>query len=106
MTHPTHDLDDLVHQRARLGILAVLAEGARVQFGFLQEALGLTDGNLSRHLTTLEEAGLIAMEKVFEGRRPRTWVRITKAGEKALAREMSALKALISRFDERRGAGG
>lgn len=50
MTHVSQDLDDTVHQRTRLGILVVLAEGKRVQFGFLQETLGLTDGNLSRHV--------------------------------------------------------
>jgi DNA-binding transcriptional ArsR family regulator len=99
MTHPSQDLDDTVHQRTRLGILAVLAEGQRVQFGFLQEALGLTDGNLSRHLALLENAGYATVEKGYEGRRPRTWARITKAGNAALAKEIELLRALIDRFD-------
>ncbi len=98
-THPTQSLDDTVHQRTRLGILAVLAEGGRVQFGFLSEALGLTDGNLSRHLTTLEDAGYATVEKTYEGRRPRTWIRITKAGRRALAQEIALLKTLIQRLD-------
>ena len=97
--HPTQALDDTVHQRTRLGILAVLAEGGRVQFGFLSEALGLTDGNLSRHLTTLEDAGYATVEKTYEGRRPRTWIRITKAGRRALAQEIALLKSLIDRLD-------
>jgi len=99
--HPTQSLDDTVHQRTRLGILAVLAEGSRVQFGFLQEALGLTDGNLSRHLSTLEEAGFARVEKGYEGRRPRTWVHITRAGQRALAAELDALRRLIQRYDAR-----
>lgn len=99
MNHPTQDLDDTVHQRTRLGVLAVLAEGGRVQFGFLQETLGLTDGNLSRHLSTLEQAGYAVVEKGYEGRRPRTWVHITKTGRQALIRELDLLRALLDRLD-------
>ena len=99
MTHPVQGLDDVVHQRTRLGILAVLAEGARAQFGFLQESLGLTDGNLSRHLQTLEEAGYVHIEKGYEGRRPRTWIRITKDGRRALAYEIDLLKQLVQRIE-------
>jgi DNA-binding MarR family transcriptional regulator len=99
MTHPAQRLDDTVHQRVRLGILAVLSEVARADFGYLRGALELTDGNLSRHLTVLEQAGLVQVEKGFEGRRPRTWVVATPAGRKALQEEMQALRELISRID-------
>ncbi|MDQ3827148.1 MAG: transcriptional regulator [Actinomycetota bacterium] len=99
MTHPTQGLDEVVHQRTRLGVLVVLAEADRVQFGFLQRALGLTDGNLSRHLQTLEKAGYIEIDKGYEGRRPRTWVHITKPGRRALAQEISLLQHLVSRFE-------
>lgn len=105
MTHITQGLDDTVHQRTRLGILAVLAEEHRVQFKFLRETLGLSDGNLSGHLATLEGAGYLVVEKGYDGRRPRTWVEITRDGKAALTREIEALRALVSRFDEhtRRG---
>ena len=99
MTHPAQRLDDTVHQRVRLGILAVLSEVRRADFGYLRGALELTDGNLSRHLTVLEQAGLVEVEKGFEGRRPRTWVVATPAGRKALQDEMHALRELISRID-------
>jgi DNA-binding MarR family transcriptional regulator len=99
MTHPTQHLDEVVHQRTRLGILAVLAEADRAQFGFLQDTLNLTDGNLSRHLQTLEKAGHVRIEKGYEGRRPRTWVRITKSGRRALADEVALLKELVGRLD-------
>ena len=59
MTHPSRQLDDLVHQRVRLGILAVLSEVRRADFVYLRDALDLTDGNLSRHLHVLEEAGYV-----------------------------------------------
>jgi len=94
--HPTNGLDDTVHQRHRLGILTITAE-ARAEFGYLRDALGLTPGNLSRHLTVLEEAGLVQVEKGYQGRRPRTWVRITGAGRAALAAELAALTELVRR---------
>jgi DNA-binding MarR family transcriptional regulator len=95
--HPTNGLDDTVHQRHRLGVLTITAEARRADFGYLRDALGLTPGNLSRHLTVLEEAGLVQVEKGYEGRRPRTWVRITRAGRAALATELSALSELVRR---------
>jgi DNA-binding MarR family transcriptional regulator len=99
VTHPALDLNDTVHQRVRLGILAVLEEAKRAEFKYLREALDLTDGNLSRHVQVLEEAGLVRVEKGFEGRRPRTWISSTPAGRRAFEQELKALRALISRVD-------
>ncbi len=92
--HPTNGLDDVVHQRHRLGVLTITAE-ARADFSYLRDTLGLTAGNLSRHLTVLEDAGLIKVDKGYEGRRPRTWVRITRQGRAALAAELAALTELL-----------
>ena len=103
MTHPTRTLDEVVHQRHRLGILTVAAEARRVEFGYLREALDLTAGNLSRHITVLAGAGLVEVDKGYEGRRPRTWVRITRSGRKALATEMAALGALVRRHESAAG---
>ncbi|MBE1464671.1 transcriptional regulator [Kibdelosporangium phytohabitans] len=89
-------MNDVVHQRHRLGILTIAAESRRVEFGYLREALDLTGGNLSRHITVLNEAGLLDIEKGYEGRRPRTWVSITGTGRAALAAEIAALKALVA----------
>lgn len=99
MTHPALRLDDTVHQRVRLGILAVLEEAKRADFSYLRDALDLSDGNLSRHIQVLEEAGLISVEKGFDGRRQRTWVAATRAGRKALAEELRALNELIARVN-------
>jgi DNA-binding MarR family transcriptional regulator len=99
MAHPSLKLDDTVHQRVRLGILAVLTEAERAEFSYLRQALDLSDGNLSRHLQVLEEKGLVRIEKGFEGRRPRTWVSATKRGRAALEAELGALRELISRVD-------
>lgn len=99
MTHPATALDDTVHQRFRLGILAILSHGDKVEFGYLQTALGLSAGNLSRHLTTLAEAGLIRVNKGYHGRRPRTWVTMTKTGRSAYRAEIAVLRSLLALAD-------
>lgn len=93
--HPARDLDEVVHQRHRLGILAITSKARQADFGYLRETLGLTSGNLSTHLTVLENAGLVRVEKGYEGRRPRTWVSITRQGRTALATEIDALTRLV-----------
>jgi DNA-binding MarR family transcriptional regulator len=99
--HPTQGLDDVVHQRARLGVLAILRETDRAEFGYLRDALGLSDGNLSRHLRTLEEAGYVEIHKGYEGRRPRTWISLTRAGVRGLEKELTVLRALVAHLDGR-----
>ncbi|MFI7576101.1 transcriptional regulator [Micromonospora sp. NPDC049497] len=97
--HPVTDIDDVVHQRVRLGILTIAHEARRVEFGFLRTQLDLTAGNLSKHLSVLETAGLIGVEKGYEGRRGRTWITLTPAGSAALAEEITRLKLLIARVE-------
>ncbi|MDX2591339.1 transcriptional regulator [Streptomyces sp. WI03-4A] len=97
--HPVNGLNDVVHQRVRLGILTVAHQARRVEFGFLRTALGLTAGNLSQHLTVLEKAGLVEIEKGYEGKRARTWLSLTPAGERALRDEVTQLKRLIQQIE-------
>ncbi|MER5635618.1 transcriptional regulator [Kitasatospora sp. NPDC002227] len=98
--HPATGLDDVVHQRVRLGILTVTHQARRVEFGFLRTTLDLTAGNLGQHLTVLEKAALIEVEKGYEGRRPRTWITLTPAGAQALQREIAHLKRLIHQHEQ------
>jgi DNA-binding MarR family transcriptional regulator len=100
MTHPANGLDDVVHQRVRLGILTIAHEARRVEFGFLRATLDLTAGNLSQHLTVLEKAGLVKIEKGYAGKRGRTWIHLTAAGRTALDDEISQLKRLIRRVEQ------
>jgi DNA-binding transcriptional ArsR family regulator len=95
----TGDLDDLVHQRTRLGILTILHEGDEVEFGYLQRILGLSAGNLSQHLSVLEDSGLVEISKGYEGRKSKTWVSNTLSGTTALRKEVKALKAIVSRVE-------
>jgi DNA-binding MarR family transcriptional regulator len=99
LSSPIAGLDNMVHQRVRLGILTVLTEAERADFAYLRETLELTDGNLSSNIQTLEQAGLVAVEKTFERRRPRTWVRATPAGRKALADEIAVLEGIVARVN-------
>ena len=93
--HPIHRLDDDVHQRVRLGVLAHLSGVARADFAYLRDELGVTDGNLGRHLEVLEAAGLVRMSRTSGTGRPRTWIKITKAGRAALGREVEALRQIL-----------
>jgi DNA-binding MarR family transcriptional regulator len=97
--HPVTGLDEVVHQWVRLGILTIAHEARRVEFGYLRTQLELTVGNLSKHLSVLEAAGLVAVEKGYEGRRGRTWITLTPAGTTALVEEIGRLKLLIARVE-------
>ncbi|MEV4413385.1 transcriptional regulator [Catellatospora sp. NPDC049609] len=96
--HPVLALDETVHQRIRLGILTVLAETAECAFTTLRDQLQLSDGNLSRHLRVLEEAQLVEIRKGYEGRKPCTWLKLTRQGGAALKQELAALEQLVARL--------
>ena len=91
----TGDLDKLIHERLRLGIVSALAVNEKLAFNDLKRMLETTDGNLSVHARKLEEAGYVACEKSFEGRVPKTEYRLTEAGHAALAKYLDHMEALI-----------
>ena len=78
------ELDRLIHEPARLLIATILATVASADFLFLQRETGLTKGNLSAHLSKLEEAGYVKIEKTFKGKLPLTICKLTAAGQKSL----------------------
>lgn len=89
------ELDRVIHERVRLGILSTLAVHESLTFNDLKALLQLTDGNLSVHARKLEEAGYVACTKSFDGRIPRTEYRLSPAGRKALDRYLAHMEALI-----------
>jgi DNA-binding MarR family transcriptional regulator len=93
--HPRWMLDEIIHQPVRLSIVAVLAQNKKVDFTFLKDYLQLTDSNLSRHLTALEEVGYIEINKVFEGKRPRTWLTLSAKGQEAFNKYVQALNQIV-----------
>ena len=92
---PAPQLDRLVHERLRLGILSALAVNEALTFNDLKKLLETTDGNLSVHARKLEEAGYITCTKSFDGRMPRSDYRLTATGRRSLDRYLDHMEALI-----------
>jgi DNA-binding MarR family transcriptional regulator len=95
------ELDRLIHERMRLGIVSALAVNQSLSFNDLKKLLKTTDGNLSVHTRKLEDAQYIACSKHFEGRLPKTEYRITPVGRRALERYLDHMEALIRATRER-----
>ena len=89
------DLDTMIHERLRLGILSALAVRDEITFTELRVLLGATDGNLSVQARRLEEAGYVRCTKQFENRRPKTVYTLTDQGRSALANYLSVLEQLL-----------
>jgi DNA-binding HxlR family transcriptional regulator len=89
------NLDRLIHERLRLGIISALAVNERLSFNDLKHMLDTTDGNLSVHARKLEEAQYLACDKSFDGRVPRTEYRLTAAGRRALEKYLAHMEAII-----------
>jgi len=89
------DLDRVIHERVRLGIISALAANQSLTFNDLKKLLDTTDGNLSVHARKLEDAGYILCSKSFEGRMPKTEYRLTEQGSLALTKYIDHMEALI-----------
>ncbi len=95
------DLDRVIHERLRLGIVSALAVSEKLAFVELKRLMKTTDGNLSVHARRLEDAGYVTCEKTFAGRVPRTEYRLTEVGRQALERYLDHMEALIRATRER-----
>ncbi len=91
----SNDLDKVIHERMRLGIISALAANEKLSFTELKKLLDTTDGNISVHARKLEDAGYVTLEKSFKGRMPLTEYSITKDGRGALKRYLDHMEALI-----------
>ena len=92
------NLDRLIHERLRLGIISALAANESLTFSDLKSLMNTTDGNLSVHARKLEDAGYIACSKYFEGRLPKTEYKLTAAGRRALESYLSHMETLIKQM--------
>ena len=93
-----HDrIDEVIHQRTRLAIMAALAGVDALDFNELKADLALTDGNLSTHASALERAGYVKISKAFRGKKPLTSLAMTPKGRKALASYVAALKSILDK---------
>jgi DNA-binding HxlR family transcriptional regulator len=89
-------LDEVIHGRIRLGIMAFLSGADAADFNELKHRLQTTDGNLSVHLRKLEDAGFVVIEKSFQGRKPLTRARMTEAGRSAFIAYLDAMQGLVA----------
>lgn len=89
-------IDEVIHGRLRLGIMAFLSTAQTAEFGELKKRLNATDGNLSVHLRKLEEAGYVAIDKSFAGRKPLTRVSLSEAGRTAFIQYLDAMTRLVN----------
>ncbi len=90
-----NDIDDVIHGRLRLGVMAYLSAASPAVFGELRDRVGTTDGNLSTHLKKLEEAGYVKQEKRFVGKKPQTRIFLTEKGRKAWLAWIARMEAIM-----------
>jgi DNA-binding MarR family transcriptional regulator len=92
---PFLQLDRVIHEKGRLAIMSMLAAAAELSFTELRNALDMTDGNLTTHIRTLQEAGYVSVTKSFQNRRPLTTCAVTAGGKKAFANYINLLEQII-----------
>ena len=92
---PFLKLDRVIHEKGRMAIMSLLAANPELSFIELRELLGMTDGNLSVHLRTLQEAGYVALTKTFQERKPLTTCSLTVAGRKAFIEYIDLLEEIV-----------
>jgi len=94
LSHPRHELDDLLGHPVRFSVVAMLAAAERAEFGFVRDNVEVTDSVLSKQMSSLEQAGYVKVSKGFVGNRPRTWLSLTKGGRRRFERHMNALREI------------
>jgi DNA-binding MarR family transcriptional regulator len=92
---PFLQLDRVIHEKGRLGIMSMLAASPELSFTELRDALEMTDGNLTSHMRTLQEAGYVSVSKSYENNRPLTTCSLTPAGKKAFANYVNLLEQIV-----------
>lgn len=92
--HARHRLDEVIHAPVRLSIVAALANLDEAEFSFVRDTVEVSDSVLSRQVATLEQAGYVNVRKGHVGKRPRTWLSLTRSGRDALTRHLDALRAI------------
>ncbi len=94
MSHPRHELDDVIHSPVRFSVVATLASADRAEFGFVRDTVEVSDSVLSKHVTTLEKARYVKVKKGYVGKRPRTWLSLTSTGREAFEAHCATLRTI------------
>jgi DNA-binding MarR family transcriptional regulator len=92
---PFLQIDRVIHEKGRLAIMSLLAATSKLSFTELRDTLNMTDGNITTHIRTLQEAGYVSVTKSFEGSRPLTTCALTESGRKAFANYINLLEQIV-----------
>jgi DNA-binding MarR family transcriptional regulator len=92
--HPRHRLDEVIHSPVRFSVVAALARAEEAEFGWIRETVGVSDSVLSKQIATLEQAGYVDVRKGYVGKRPRTWLRLSRRGREVFAQHVAALREI------------
>jgi DNA-binding MarR family transcriptional regulator len=95
ITLPTLQLDRIIHEKGRMAIMSLLAANTELSFTEMRDTLSMTDGNLSVHLKTLQEAGYVAVTKSYQDRKPLTTCGLTKSGRDAFSNYINLLEQIV-----------
>jgi len=98
---PFLQLDRVIHERGRLAIMSMLAASPELSFTELRDTLEMTDGNLTTHMRTLQEAGYVSIAKSYRNRRPLTTVSLTPEGRRAFANYVALLEQIVRQAKQR-----
>lgn len=94
--HPRHRLDEVIHQPVRFSVVATLAASTEAEFAFVRDAVQVPDSALSKHVAVLERAGYVHVRKGYVGKRPRTWLSLTRAGRAAFEGHLETLRQIAA----------
>lgn len=94
--HPRHGLDEVIHAPVRFSIMAALAVADNAEFSFVRDTVEVSDSVLSRQVSILEAAGYVKVTKGYVGKRPRTWLSLTRLGHAAFTAHVGALQAITA----------
>ena len=94
-TEPYLQLDRVIHEKGRLGIMSMLAASPELSFTEMRDALGMTDGNLTTHIKALQQEGYVSVAKSYQNRRPLTTCALTATGRKAFAEYINLLEKIV-----------
>lgn len=96
MSHPRHELDDLMSHPVRFSIVAMLAPAERAEFGFVRDHVEVSDSVLSKQMTALQEAGYVKVHKGYVENRPRTWLSLSRQGRQRFEQHLAALREIAA----------
>jgi DNA-binding MarR family transcriptional regulator len=96
LSHPRHELDDLLSHPVRFSVVALLAAAQQAEFSFVRDNVEVTDSVLSKQMSALEQGGYVKVKKGFVGKRPRTWLSLTRQGRQKFERHLGALREIAA----------